>query len=60
MIRCMQCSAIDPTVTTTSGPLVYRCIFAKGTFCDNIWLWFRGYRFQETAIGWCMMRRPKC
>jgi len=39
--------------------LTQRYIFAKGDFCGNIWLWFRGYHRHETMVGWCMMKEWK-
>jgi len=33
-----------------------RVIFAKGNFCDNIYLWFRGYRRHETLVGFVMAK----
>lgn len=33
-------------------------IFAKGNWCENIYLWTRGYRRHQTSLGWCMAK-PK-
>ena len=33
-----------------------RAVFAKGNFCENIYLWFRGYRRHETMVGMVMAK----
>ena len=35
---------------------IQKAVCAKGNLCQNIYLFFRGYRKHYTGFGWCMMK----